>query len=549
LPKGSAAATWLKNNLGLDIGVPGVSWGLALGSDLADYYVEDAPVSPAIPYFYEHSQLGPSAKLGNIEVSTQTGALDVVFDPADPAVYVGVSHLPGVVPGLSVGVSEHGRLKYDPATKPQDWTGEMFGHLYRYGAVDLFDALKVPVSVEGASMINLDANNDGTLLGGLLSSGKVKMSNILAGNVPTGLASQVAQDFSFGVDGKLNLAVSESGLELKVNLVKGTVVYDGPAKAIYGRMTLQNPLAGIDMLKDTPLASLADSNVTADFTVAADSRARITLSGLMSSIGADAAWSVTADGAGVHADFTIDVGTYAALAQSIEVSVAGLDVLPSAVRDALKSAVGAKAHLKGDISPDGSFDFTGTAAMSLLGVYSGSWQVEINQDGLWLSNVISETGKWWNILFDGAQSVSLAAFQDTRMVASTVWTDAADYVTALYNSEGGRIDEVVYEGGQLASHMFVQDGQLVEEYFQYASGHVTQNQLISDLGDTGMSPTIDDSIQATVEAVTWKDDVITFLGKMDPDTGVWQTVVDTVNTTKTVIQEGWDTFVNGLRGV
>jgi hypothetical protein len=145
----------LANELGLNVSVPNVSWGIDLGSNLN----VGVPVNPGVPYCFASINSGFTVSLGGASVSTPGGAsLAIVIDPADPSVEVSAN----LNSGFAVGASAHGWIPFIPVSQPSAISGGLYGHLYGLATFPLGD---YPVTVTGSTVINLDANNTGHVLG------------------------------------------------------------------------------------------------------------------------------------------------------------------------------------------------------------------------------------------------------------------------------------------------------------------------------------------------------------------------------------------------
>src|SRR4029453_9758549 len=149
--------------IGLDVNLPGFSWGIGLGSDVKNLD-GDPPLNDGVPYLYAHLNTGFSLSYSSASVTapnTYTGTF--AFSPADGTVYAAVTGLP-VVGDFGIAVSPSGPIPYTPQRVPSNVSDpEIFGHYYVRGAIDLSDA-GVPIEVNGNLVLDLDANNDGNLI-------------------------------------------------------------------------------------------------------------------------------------------------------------------------------------------------------------------------------------------------------------------------------------------------------------------------------------------------------------------------------------------------
>lgn len=235
------------NASGLDVNLPGLNWGIGLGSKVKSLD-SSAPLNDAVPYLYVRANTGYSVSYGSASVSapnTYTGTF--AFAPGDGTVYAAVGGLP-VVGDLAVAVSPNGSIPYDPRLTNNtlgDNGVEFYGHLYVRGAVSLADA-GVPIALNGEMVLNVDYNRDGSALGltkaniartvNSLKNGFKDIDGALANNVNAAL-SDVAIGFNggLGVEFKvLSLNLGDASAWYKPGLVamraetanpfKGTIV-------------------------------------------------------------------------------------------------------------------------------------------------------------------------------------------------------------------------------------------------------------------------------------------------------------------------------------
>jgi len=279
---------------------PGKWAGLKLGSD-AVIQATGAPVNNAVPYVYfTVNPLGSSA----------TNLLSLVYDPADPALYVeaGVQGLalgPLVVNGI--GFSAHGLIPYTPVDAPSQYNGHLGGNVVLQGSFDTTAITVIPSKIVGDITLNFDPNHTGTFLGGNGVTGAL-MAGIFAATGGAGVSliaaldmpgsplkssfDQVFRNFSVGVNGTLKInpmasfqqdisweignkilglpiglhsfvedalnsandtAGNPAHLEL-LSVAHGSLIYDGPTMSAYFRGGTTNPFAG------TPLAKFASLN-------------------------------------------------------------------------------------------------------------------------------------------------------------------------------------------------------------------------------------------------------------------------------------------------
>ena len=142
------------------------------------------------------------------------------MDPAD-SFYIGAKGVP-VVGDVGFGMSSQGLIPFSPNAKPSAFSDDLFGNVFIKAGLDIsaFHPL-IPLNVEGDIVIDLDANNDGRLLGGL----KTNVSRMIARGFTThalGTAlERVFGDIAIGVNGKVNVGYEKAGFELSVPVGEG----------------------------------------------------------------------------------------------------------------------------------------------------------------------------------------------------------------------------------------------------------------------------------------------------------------------------------------
>jgi hypothetical protein len=213
---GSSAFSDLLGKVGLSFSAGGASWGVKLGSDLTS---TGLPLLRDVPYLYLTSSTSSSVNFGDhVSASTNGQGFALVFDPADPAVYAQYSGSSGT---FSVGVSLHGAIPYAPLMTP-DRVGDpgIYGNLYVSGGqVALGD---LPFTVSGSAVIDLDANNDGTLVG--LNKDSVK--GLLNGS--RSLKDQLGdsiRDVKVGFNGGVAASTEAYGFNLSADMAQGSAFY------------------------------------------------------------------------------------------------------------------------------------------------------------------------------------------------------------------------------------------------------------------------------------------------------------------------------------
>jgi hypothetical protein len=233
---GTGPLATLSNELGLNVSLPSVSWGLKLGSDLDSL---DLPVDAGVPYLYATVNTGFTATFGSARVSTSGDKLSFAFDPADPSVAARVGE-------FAVGGSIKGYIPFTPVAQPSGASDPIFGNLYGAGAIQLGE---LPVSLKGSVVIDLDANDDGKILG---MSGNT-FSKVLQGQQSlASLATNALNDLKVGINGTVSLGYDLNGFDITLLMANASVMYSPGSFAFCGEQV--NLFAGTPVDKLVPKA-------------------------------------------------------------------------------------------------------------------------------------------------------------------------------------------------------------------------------------------------------------------------------------------------------
>ena len=281
----------LAENVTIDITLGGAA-GVGLGNSTL-LQATQAPLNNAIPYLYfALNPLGTSA----------TSLVSVVFDPADPALFVGGKALAAIPLGpvsvSGIGFSSQGLIPYTPVDAPSQYSGQMSsGDLVLQGSVNTTAITVIPSKINGSVTLNLDPNHTGEILGGVDVTA-AELTGIFSTNFASVLGSssspvaqnlnQIFRNLSIGINGTLDinpLASFQQDLSWQIgndilglptgpssfldqvlnwangklgdpqtlallSIGDGSLIYNGPTESLYFRGGTTNPFAG------TPLASI-----------------------------------------------------------------------------------------------------------------------------------------------------------------------------------------------------------------------------------------------------------------------------------------------------
>jgi hypothetical protein len=232
----------LSNELGLNVSLPDVSWGISLGSNLGNLNV---PVNPGVPYLYASVNTGFSIQLGNGPSISSSGgkSMAIAIDPSDPSIVVRYND-------FAAGGSLNGRIPFTPVTQPSGFSDTIYGQLYGAGSIDLGE---YPATISGSAVINLDPNHTGHVLGisgdtfHQLLTGKLKASQ---------LEVNALNNEAIGINGTLSLGYDKDGFNFSLPVANATLMYEPGILAFRGDQP--NLFAGTPLDSIVP-ASLQDT--------------------------------------------------------------------------------------------------------------------------------------------------------------------------------------------------------------------------------------------------------------------------------------------------
>lgn len=249
------------SSTGIGLQTPSVRWGVALGSELGNVRV---PLANAVPYLYFTIDTGYSISFGAASGSTSPSVdLTVAFDPADPALFARFGFSGPVTFGFGVGNSRNGYIPFEPEARPTQPTEDIYGHLYFQGnvTVPVIDSISLSGNVN--VVYDLDANNDGVLLG-------IDPETVIF----EGLVSEPTEDIRVGVNGQVDTSYGLGPIaSLSVRIGQGTLMYspfggtaDNPARVAFRGILAPNPFEGTFLEGFNPLSpqGMIDATVTGD---------------------------------------------------------------------------------------------------------------------------------------------------------------------------------------------------------------------------------------------------------------------------------------------
>ncbi|HLJ97862.1 MAG TPA: DUF4214 domain-containing protein [Gemmataceae bacterium] len=217
----------LEQQYGFDFKLPGLNFGLDLGSALAANGgpMSGAPLDSAVPYFYIANSAQASVEIGGY--SGQVGTkVSVAFDPSDPFLYAAVQGIPtpeGPI-DIALGASVNGHILFHPQLAPPSSIlgisvppPNIAGNVYIGGIIPLPDT---PLAITGSMVIGLAQN--GRALGSQLTSARVDA--FLHGQQTLQDLASMASPPSIGINGELDIGKDFAAGTGIVQMKLGTAV-------------------------------------------------------------------------------------------------------------------------------------------------------------------------------------------------------------------------------------------------------------------------------------------------------------------------------------
>jgi hypothetical protein len=494
-------ATNFNTKFGLDLGswqgvgavLPGLQFGLKLGDADLESETNGAPLNPAVPYLYADFSTNLGMSFGNINVSPSDipgfgYSLDMVLDPADPMLYLHVGGIPGL-DDVAAAASNHGLIPFNTQNQPDGASGQVFGHVYMHGSLNLATLTdnEVPVVIKGDTVINLDS---------LASTGFTAGGRTVSQLLKSGAAGawQVLSGTSIGINGEIDLTVSlgnsgeggsggSNGLSADLSLpaIEGTMIYDASARQFALKGAMPNALSGMTFLAGTPLEALTQDNADVDGTVSADGHFSLSLTRRLDLLEGQTTGTVTVDNAGVHGsvDFalwgfnkTVSLtgsvgfdGTYS-FTGDLGLSLLGEGVDVSLTVDnqgihgsADVNVLGYDVHVQGDVDPSGSFRLVGNRIMNVGEAGWSFFQVAWDQNGLTIDNGslfnfytrLKETWGWGGHVvkdvWDTVGNHTRETWSSFDAHFKQTWDAAGNYLLQTWGANGLYIEETTLPGG------------------------------------------------------------------------------------------------------
>jgi hypothetical protein len=205
-PGSPFASLGQQSGLGIRLSPGGAQLGIGLGTTVKDAGI-NAPVNAAVPYLYFSITTSTGLTFGGVEVKPPGSAIGVqgVFDPSDPFLFARVEADAGKSPieEFALGWSSRGQIPFAPKRHLADVSEKVFGHLYSMASVKLGN---YPIKIQGETVIDLDANDDGQKLG--LSGSQ--LAAVTRGDLDLGTIAGALADLRIGLNGAGSLSFDKT---------------------------------------------------------------------------------------------------------------------------------------------------------------------------------------------------------------------------------------------------------------------------------------------------------------------------------------------------
>jgi hypothetical protein len=378
---------FLQTTYGLNLTAPGLSWGLALGSNIPG--ASSMPINPAVPYLYFTSTTGFSASFGQLSVAPYSGvSMTVVFDPSDPSLYVSCNN-PGVP--FQIGVSKNGYIPFTP-TQALPGNPALYGNLISGASVSIDDP---PLTFTGTTVINFDVHHTGSLAG--ITAANVQQ--LLTGNVKLDQFLQTGlSDVGLGIDGTVGVGFDKAGFNFSVNTAAASAVYLPGSSGQPGVISFK--AGSLDPLAGTPLSFINTGSETVAGTVDTAGNFNVQLAGSLGGV----------------------LGTLLPNQVTVTLSNSGI-TLDGFTHDLI--GLGG-AHVSGSVNTQGNFTLTGTS------------QANVN------ATVLGKTVASFNLnagatLAENSGTVSLTANLSSSAIAFGVFSGTLNGTLTVTPAAGGGV--------------------------------------------------------------------------------------------------------------
>ncbi len=252
------------DKIGLNLTLSGMQFGIATGKTLSSNILKSvgAPLVDSIPYIFFSNFNAPQITYGEIGIGLDnTAGLAVVFDPADPFIYVSGMDPRGDV--AAVGISKEGYIPYSPTRKLDKRIGDdMYGNIY--ARVKAMIPLKpVDLGIDGEMTLDWDYNDDGDSF--ITKMDKSTFHRFVKGDgQAAGQLHDALSDVAIGLNGKLSVAFGKKGIGIELPVGSAALLAKGDGRVAFSGGSV-NPFAGTFLEKFNTAGEVAiDGYISAE---------------------------------------------------------------------------------------------------------------------------------------------------------------------------------------------------------------------------------------------------------------------------------------------
>lgn len=233
-----ALQTEFRDLFGVDLTVSALErWTITLGRDiLGTQRGRPAGIGellPGVPYLLFYDRPAIAASFGPVRINKN--ALDdkilLILDPVDPSLYIRANEVDGVKDPILV-FSRSGYIPFHaelPPTIPEAvGVTNFYSHVFASGGISPLPGIGKYITLTADGSVDLDANDDGTLLAGRGNADQLYSGDLSA-------AGDVFRDLNLGANAKAIFLFEKGPFKFETPLGRASAVYNGQQERIWFR--------------------------------------------------------------------------------------------------------------------------------------------------------------------------------------------------------------------------------------------------------------------------------------------------------------------------
>jgi hypothetical protein len=235
LPLGDIAEQ-ISDRFGMDFGAVelGDAWKIRLGHTIRELrnFSRFQQVLEGVPYLMYDDLAKLQVGFGSISVAPIEQQTLVILNPTDPSLAL-KSKVEGQEEPPSLHLSLQGMVPYRPNQTPSPESGgqgltDFYGHAFATWEQPLIEQALFAIAGLGEATVDLDANDDGTWLGGEGNAHQLFRGDLQA-------SDKVLRDIQIGFEGSAQCRFSAGGSDFDVRLGSAAAVFSGNDQAAWVR--------------------------------------------------------------------------------------------------------------------------------------------------------------------------------------------------------------------------------------------------------------------------------------------------------------------------